>query len=421
MKFFILILSTLSFTTFALESSDSFDTRILKIYDKNIVVLNRGLEDGIFKNDHIKLTSSNGFIARGVCVSSSMLSSHWKIYRVIRPELVSKDTLYTLKSINQSKKPNFIENLKNIDLSKFFTDIGIKKSKKQIKFQQDRIAQYDLPNDIKSVKVEEVKKPSKVDKFIEKNFSNKKLKEDLSTFKMSVFASPMAYQTRYDQKEINYGARLYNQGSKYLFDFQYNKRERKLVDPVTELEYSSTKTQFAFDIEINRIKSYLSLISRIEYNQEIIGNTSFPEDQYQLGILGIKFHLWDNSETGSFVNISYLPSFETGSYSNTDITELNKREGFRQFIRLSSKINVDKNFNLSLNYLSGVFTLMSSTDLDYEDRYQKTDLTLSYKISESFYWDYLIEQEIDPLREYLYGVNKNNLTQSFRLRFDMNL
>ena len=64
---------------------------------------------------------------------------------------------------------------------------------------------------------------------------------------------------------------------------------------------------------------------------------------------------------------------------------------------------------------------MSSTDLDYEDRYQKTDLTLSYKISESFYWDYLIEQEIDPLREYLYGVNKNNLTQSFRLRFDMNL
>lgn len=114
----LVIILIFSAKVFALESSDIMKTQILKAYGKNILVLNRGLEDAIFKKDHIKITSSEGFIARGICIKANMMTSHWKIYRVVRPELVSKDTLYDMKSINQSELPYDIKKYTNINLEK---------------------------------------------------------------------------------------------------------------------------------------------------------------------------------------------------------------------------------------------------------------------------------------------------------------
>ena len=118
---FILIFSA---KTFALESTDSMKAQIIKVYAKNILVLNRGSEDGIFKTDHIKLSSKEGFIARGICIKQTMMTSHWKIYRVTRPELVSKDTTYTMRSINQSQIPDLYQQFLSVDFSKYLNDVN---------------------------------------------------------------------------------------------------------------------------------------------------------------------------------------------------------------------------------------------------------------------------------------------------------
>ncbi|MBT4791004.1 MAG: hypothetical protein HON90_05495, partial [Halobacteriovoraceae bacterium] len=118
----MLLLVFFSVKTFALESTDRFNTQILKIYNRNILVLNRGLEDGIIKKDHAKLSSADGFIARGICVQATLLTSHWKIYRVVRPELVSKDTIYRLRSINQSEIPTELRKYVMVDFSKYYNE-----------------------------------------------------------------------------------------------------------------------------------------------------------------------------------------------------------------------------------------------------------------------------------------------------------
>ena len=166
---FCLFLSVVS-NAFALESSDVFKVSILKAYKNNYLVINRGLEDGIDKGDHIKLTNTQGYIARAICVKTSMLLSNWKVYRVVRPELLSFDSIYKLKSINQSKVPKQLSFLKKKDFSQKFNDFTDKNMKKEVKLQQERIASFDLPNDMKSDPMIAEAKKSGTDQFITKNF-----------------------------------------------------------------------------------------------------------------------------------------------------------------------------------------------------------------------------------------------------------
>src|SRR5690606_9636138 len=103
-----------------------------------------------------------------------MLSSHWKIYRVVRPELVSKDRDFNLYSINQSEIPEDIEELyAKVDFDKKFTEWDEKNLKKQLKLQQKRFAKYDFP---KSVNDNVFKKKEKTfsDHIMERNFDKKK-------------------------------------------------------------------------------------------------------------------------------------------------------------------------------------------------------------------------------------------------------
>ncbi|MBC77141.1 MAG: hypothetical protein CME64_14110 [Halobacteriovoraceae bacterium] len=126
----------------SLISADKMSAQILTYLDKNVLSISRGLEDGIVKGDHMKLTNDYGFIARGICLKAAMGKSYWKIYRVVRPELVSKDSLYTLHAINQSEIPRDLKKFKEVDFRKFIPE---ESEQEAIKRQQDFIMNYDLP------------------------------------------------------------------------------------------------------------------------------------------------------------------------------------------------------------------------------------------------------------------------------------
>lgn len=147
------IISFLSLLTqpiaFCLESADIIKANILKAYPQNVLALDVGVEDGIYRNDHIQMTSNDGFLARGICLKVTEFTSHWKFYRIVRPELISKDTIYKLRSINQSAMPaDFLKYLER-DFRKKYSDLGDKEATKQLELQQKRILNYDLPIELK--------------------------------------------------------------------------------------------------------------------------------------------------------------------------------------------------------------------------------------------------------------------------------
>ncbi len=134
---------------FSLESPDSIKANILKAYPNNVLALNVGIEDGVYRNDHIQMSSTDGFLARGICLKITEQTSHWKFYRIVSPELISKDSVYDLRSINQSQIPQDLLKYRKRSFHKKYNDLGDKEVNKQLELQQKRILEYDLPIELK--------------------------------------------------------------------------------------------------------------------------------------------------------------------------------------------------------------------------------------------------------------------------------
>ena len=418
--FFILLFSL---TGFSLESSDILSTQILKIYDKNILVLNRGLEDAIFKADHGKLTSDDGFIARGICIKTTLQTSHWKIYRVVRPQLVSKDTVYKLHSINQSEMPPSLVRFSKVDFSKYYNDVNDKTQNKQLELQVKRVARFDLPNNAKNTDAYKEMTESKYDSFINENFSNEVLKKDLSNSYLNIFASPLSWQSRYDQKEIHYGFNFYNIAERFQFQINSIETQRKIVDPVTENGITSKSSHHDFQFQFNRITDHFSIISFVEYDKEKIGNIYYPYDHYKVGVLGGKIHIMESEAETSLVDISYTPVFDNIQFTNPaqPNSKLLKRDGLRHYFKLRIFGRLSPHLLNRTEIVYAPFVEMGSSDYEFNDTYVHASSLFSYDLGGRFFWDYLIEYENDELRGEVYAIQSENTKQTIRFRYQFDL
>lgn len=408
--------------TKALESSDRLSTQIIKVYEKNVLVINRGLEDAIFKADHGKLTSDDGFIARGICIKATLLTSHWKIYRVVRPQLISKDTEYTLSSINQSQIPGPLIKFSTVDFSDWYLDTNDETRKKEVELQQKRVASYDLPDGVKNTASTREMETTNFDKFVQKNFNDDLIKNDLQSFYFNFFASPLSFETRFDQKEIHYGFHLYNLGEKYRFELKSLETQSKIVDPVSRQTFASKSTHHNVRFELYKLASFLSVFSFLEYKREKIGNNYYPYDHYKVGVLALKFHLWDKNTKFDFIDLSYAPVFDNIKFTNPDKdTDLLERDGIRHHFKLRISRSLNENLSNRTELTYSPLTELSSSNFDFEDTYVHGESTFAYKLSDKFYWDYILEYERDNLRDKVYNVTADNTIQTFRFRYEVPL
>lgn len=412
------ILFTVSLNCFALESSDSMKTQIVKVYDKNILVLNRGSEDGVFKTDHIMLTSPKGFIARGICIKHTMMTSHWKIYRATRPELVSKDTIYKMKSINQSKIPKIYQDFVTVDFSQYMNDIADHNMDKIISLQQKRLIKFDLPKYIKENAVKE-KKSQKLDKFLTKNFDAKMLQEDMDQLYLNVHASPVSWQSRGNQVQTDYGMNLYNRGNKYGFALNANLTQAKYTDEVSGTSYKSNSSHYDFNFQVNHIFTNISMISFYSYDTETVGETSYPQGYHQIGLTGIKWHAWTKNINTDFLEVSYIPVFETISYDDPATNSFGERKGLRQRIQLQFNKSLSKKITIENLISVAPFYNISNGGMETSDTNAILKTLWSYKISEYLFWDFELEYTKDQLRGTTYNVSPDNTKNTFRLRYQM--
>jgi len=422
-KYFILISILFSQFSWALESVDKMTTQIIKVYEKNILVLNRGAEDGIFREDHIKITSPNGFIARGICVGSSMQLSHWKIYRVVRPELVSKDVEYNLVAIPQSERPNDFKNLTDkVDFTPYLNDKMLPDEKKQIARQQKRIIYYDLPKEavMKLENIQTEEKESFYKKFVKENISNEKLKQDFSELFFEINASPYITQTRNDQREFAYGLKLYNKAQKYRFRLEYQQNEKSYTDPVSEKSYKQNATRYYVDFSLNRFTNHFSTITSIENFSEKIGTINYPQNYYKIIPLGIKYNSNKNDNAEDYAEIIIAPVFDQMEYDSAS-GETESREGIRALlsIALFSKVNEKINLNALLEYAP--FYDATKSKWDYSDTNSKIQGRFSYMMSSNFFIDYSLEYQEDTFRAQEYGISNDNTTQSLNFNFLVSL
>ncbi len=425
MKAITLLLSVLlSSTLMAIESSDILNVSVIKHYDKNVLVLNRGLEDGIYKADHIKLTNQEGYIARAICIKASMMLSHWKVYRVVRPELMSYDSVYSLTSMNQSEIPPHMKAYQKALFNDDYNDISDKDMNKIIGMQQERIVSFDLPKDMEYDPLIEKSKKSEGEKFIDKNFNLKQMSNDLSSYKFSFYTSPYSVESRTNEKQVNYGLSLKNIGKKYLLGAQMETKESTKTDKFTGLEVTSKESKRMVDFTLKNLSENTDYYMLYRNKQGSVGEISYPKDHTQIGVLGFKFHLSEQTKDERF-NLTYITLIDNHVYQyNDSLTgELkessngNIRHGFH--IDFNTRMSENSVFNFDLWYQP--LMNLDEQEIDFSDTMTEADATFTWELNNVLDMEYVYTYTNDSTLKTVYNINPVNQINTINLRYNLDI
>jgi len=393
LNFFLLIFIFLfSRTSFALVENDLMDAKLLKIQEENVVVFNRGVEDGIEVADHVQLTNTRGFVARGICLKVGMMTSYWKIYRVVNPDKVSKDDSFKIRGINESEVEEKYSEFKEENFSEEYSDFSEAELIAWGRKRSSEKAEYDLPQDLKDDPALTEKKESLIDR----NFDAKRFAEDMKYWSISFGVNPFQYQYKRNissSKNMTTSVSLDNQGKKYTVNLSATQNTVS-----TELENIAGSSQQTV-IQKTKKNTYSGSFSLRNFVPRISLNSSFQMDEsYSMGKI-----------TGETLNVNPLNlsiaiiKADSKDEESEDLWSFNISPGYNRNIsysRFSAEPEIYKNYTLilstAINFNIGELAITLNGDWSplinpddpssWDTRRVMTNgsLSLNYPLSETF-------------------------------------
>lgn len=422
MKYTLLLLFLFSSTIFAVESTDVLQVNVIKAYDKNILVINRGLEDGIYKADHIKLTNDEGYIARAICIKASMLISHWKVYRVVRPELLSYDSQYKLTSMNQSEIPKDMKGFQKANYRDQFNDFTDKDVKKEVEMQQERIASFDLPKDMEYDPLFKEANTTDGERFIKKNFNLKKMSEDLAHYKLSFYSSPYQTESRTNQKQIHYGVSAQNIGDKYLVGFEYERRESTKANQYNNDSITSESNKSSAHFILKDFSENTDYYMLYQARSAKIGGLANPKSHSMIAPVGFRFNLQDK-ESKDIFNISYLlilDDYKYEYYENGSLTD-GSMNNIRHGLNLEYQTLVGEQSKFLLSGWYRPYMELDKQEIDFGNSLTEITATYAYGFTKELFLEYAFTYTNDINLDRIYNINPVNQINTLNFRYNLDL
>ena len=413
----------ISTQVYALESFERLQgVKILKVLDQNIILIDRGLEDGIIVNDHAKLSQeTEGYSARAICVRTRAETSYWKLYRIPYAETISKDMTYTIVGMADKEIPAPTSEIRS---GKFaFTDPD--EAKKEVVETPDPFAvKRDLPEKLTERDLIETVGPEKRKLFMEKTLNRDQIKRDMQDFRISVFASPFSRQSINEGESYRYGARLGNLASKYRLQGQFEQQQTKLKDPLTKDEVSTRSTTGQAQFVVHRLSPSFSSLSLVNYNSVRFSELATPKSHWQVGAIGFTWHLFEN-RTWEYFDLSYIPLYDSR------ITEVINEQtgarsevmanGLRHGFRLAVKTRINERVAFENLLWVKPFQDLTSMKLQKDNLNLSNDLKLIFNLAGNLYFDYNLVFQYDSLWKSLNNLPTTNTINSLNLRYDFDI
>ncbi len=411
-----------SIAAFALEPFEKINNvKIVRILPDNVVVLNRGLEDGIMRNDHAKLSNNtNGYTSRAICLRVSQDISYWKIYRVPSSEAFSVDFVYTVSGMADREIPLPTARLR--DEIQNIADITERK-KDEDKGPDPFAVKADLPERLTERDLIETVGPERRKLFIEKTLNRDQLERDLKEYRISVYASPFTRQSINEGESLRYGFRGGNIASKYRLLTQFEQQQTKLKDPLTRESVSTRNTSAQAQFVIHQLTPSYSSLSLINYNSQSFSRLGTPRDHWQVGPIGFTWHLYE-SKNWEYMDLSYIPLYDrrttdiiTDDGANTQEKENGLRHGFR--FAMKSRINEKVAFE-NLLWVRP-YQELDSWQIRTDDLNMVNDLKLIFTLTNNLFFDYNLVYQNDSNWKRLNDLPASNTINSLNFRYDFDL
>lgn len=412
----------LSFSALALEPFEKLNNvKIIRILPDNIVLLNRGIEDGIMRNDHVKLSNdTNGYTSRAICLKVSSDVSYWRIYRVPSSEAFSLDYVYTVSGMADREIP--FPQAKLRDEIQKITDAEANK-KPEDKGPDPFLVKRDLPDQLTERDLIETVGPEKRKLFIEKSLNQDQIKRDLQDYRISLFASPFTRQSINEGESLRYGFRGGNIASKYRLLTQFEQQQTKLKDPLTKESVATRSTTAQAQFVIHQLTPTYSSLSLINYNAQKFSELGTPKSHWQIGPMGFTWHLYD-SKNWEYVDLSYIPLYDIRT---TDVVRTNgtsseeKTNGLRHGFRLAIKTRINERVAFENLLWVRPFQELSSWEIKGNDLNLMNDMKLVFSLTENLFFDYNLVYQKDKLWKTLSNLPESNTINSLNVRYDFDI
>jgi hypothetical protein len=409
-----------SISAFALSPFEQLtNVKIIRVLPENVVMLNRGLEDGILRNDHAKLSNdTDGYSSRAICIKVSMDVSYWKIYRVPHAEAFSMDYTYTISGMADREIP--FPEAKLRDAVQAVTDA---KEKKAELGPDPFVVKRDLPERLTERDLLETVTPEKRKLFIEETLNQDRLKRDLQNYRISLFASPFMRQSINEGESLRYGFRGGNVASKYRLLTQFEQQQTKLRDPLTKNSVSTRSTNGQVQFVIHELSPSTSSLSLINYNSQRFSKLGTPKSHWQVGPIGFTWHLYE-SKTWEYMDLSYIPLYDirtTETIGSSGNIKENKTNGLRHGFRLGMKSKINERVAFENILWVRPYQDLASWEIEGDNLNLVNDLKLIFNVSENFFFDYNLVLQRDKLWKKLNNLPETNTINSLNVRYDFDL
>lgn len=411
----------LTTSVYALDAFDKLtDVKIIRVLPENVVLLNRGLEDGISRNDHAKLSNDvAGFSSRAICVRVTGDMSYWKLYRVPNAEAFSLDYSYTITGMADKEIPFPQASIR--DEVANFKDPGIKEKTQDIGKDPFSIKR-DLPEKLTERDLIETVGPERRKLFIEKALNQDQLKRDLEDYQFSLYASPFTRQSINEGESLRYGFRGGNLASKYRLLAQFEQQQTKLKDPLTKEEVSTRSTYGQLQFVIHHLSPSFSSLSLVNYRSQRFSELGTPDDQYQIGIIGFTWHIFE-SKTWEYLDLSYIPLYDMRS---TEVVENNaikvvKDTGIRHGFRFGMKTRINERVAFENLLWVRPFQDPSTWEIEGDDLNLVNDMKLIFSLTDNLFFDYNFVYQKDKQWKTLNNLPESNTINSLNVRYDFEI
>jgi hypothetical protein len=411
----------LAFPVLALDINETLpNVRILAVFPGNVVVLSRGLEDDVTVGTHAKLRASEGYAARALCVKSGLITSHWRIYRIVEAQLISKDLTYSLIGMDASEAPRSVENWQRIDHEKIvpaFNDDFLKDPQKA----PAEVAKSDLPEDLKD---DEKKLAPKTftDQILERNYDPEKLRRDFKVLNGAIYASPWSLQKGGETsvENMRFGGKLANEGKKYILATGIDRTIMRAKEGKTGEKVVNEGTEANATFTVKELNPTWDGYTDVTFRQARFGRFSTPKGQFLIAPLGFTKHFSEGKTLKRFF-ASYAPTYDTRTHEGLDgnderneLEEKSIRHAFRLFLHFE----ITPDFMITSDLRWRPAQDIETWGIDVSDNLSQERLTASWRLVGKLFVDYEYQWLDDAQLHRLNSLPRVVTTNSLNIRYN---
>ena len=300
----------------ALDYREVLYPKILKILDDEKIILDIGVEDGVIRGNHARITFEDQYVGRIVAMDARSGKSLWKLYRVISEDILEVGKTIKFRAMSIQKLPE--------EHRKLLEEVP----KRELEAYEQGVDPAALEQEEEDAQAWRVNDKDALDKDLNTLIEGERSKGDgwvvgfepkpgpFDKFNFEIQIAPYKTAWKDREKEMTYGVSVANdQTDKFetKLAYQHTSSESETLSDGVVTRTVNSLHQFDGTFVVKKIIGNFSYISEIHYEREKDNNYYPQKNHYTGSPVGVRYDFLESDKVKE-LSLSYLPEIDYLEY-----------------------------------------------------------------------------------------------------------